>query len=452
MAIRRAAAALPPAAWPARTAGLRAFRLLLGLFVGGLALRFLWRGWLEGLYLQPALRFSYLGLGWIRPWPELWMLRAHVLALAAAGLAAGLGLRPRLSWGLCLGLFVGLEAWDKATYLNHYYLLSLLLGLMWVAAWREPRSVHPPGLPPWLHTVLRLQLLSVWTFAGLAKLQGDWLLRGLPLRLWLPTRADLPWVGPLLALPATALLASWAGAFVDLSAAAGLWRRGGRPWMLLLLWTFHGATGLLFPKIGLFPWLMLAGTLLFLAPSWPRSLGRLLRRSYPARGRAWAALWGGQGLGLRRGLPGSRSGRLAFGLYLALQFLLPLRHLLYPGDLLWTEEGFRFSWRVMLVERSGQLGYRIRRLDGSERSLEARAILTELQAQQAATQPDMILEAAHWLAASEAKAGHPDSQVFADAWVSLNGRSPRRLVDPAVDLARQPWTLQPAPWILRDGS
>ena len=37
-------------------------------------------------------------------------------------------------------------------------------------------------------------------------------------------------------------------------------------------------------------------------------------------------------------------------LFLGIQFLLPLRHLLYPGNVNWTEEGFRFAWRVMLVE------------------------------------------------------------------------------------------------------
>lgn len=430
---------------------LRLFRCLLGLLVATLALRFLWRGWLEPLYLQPAMRFSYWGLGWIKPWPELWMLRAHLLTLAAVGLAAGLGLCPRLSWGLVLLLFVSLEAWDKATYLNHYYLLSLLIGLFWVAAWQAPQGLRPPALPPWLLTALRLQLLLVWTFAGLAKLHPDWLLRGLPLRLWLPTRADLPLIGGLLALPATAQGASWAGALVDLTAAIGLWRRGSRPWMLLLLWAFHAATGLLFPRIGLFPWLMLAGTTLFLAPRWPRAWGRLARRGRwrRRRGPAWAALFGGQGLLRAGGLPGSRRGRAAFALIFGLQLLLPLRHLLYPGDVLWTEEGFRFGWRVMLVERSGQLSYRIHHDDGSETSVEARSFLTPLQAQQAATQPDMILEAAHWLAAREAAAGRPGAAVHADAWVSLNGRAPRRLVDPTVDLGKEAWGLGPMGWVLR---
>ena len=39
----------------------------------------------------------------------------------------------------------------------------------------------------------------VYVFAGLAKLNADWLLDAQPLRIWLAARSDLPIVGPLLA-------------------------------------------------------------------------------------------------------------------------------------------------------------------------------------------------------------------------------------------------------------
>lgn len=440
----------PPPRSVAPHGGVAAFRLAFGLLGLIGALRFFWRGWLRSVYLFPPYHFSYLGFGWLRPWPREWMLDLHVGLLAAAALALALGLWPRLSSALYLLLFLSVELWDKAAYLNHYYLVSLLAGLLGVAAWRSRGDGdRRDGLPDWLLTALRLQFALVWTFAGLAKLQGDWLLRGLPLRLWLPTRSDLPLLGPLLTLPATALAASWAGVVVDLTAAAGLLWRRSRPWTLILLWAFHLATGLLFPRIGLFPGYMLAGTLLFLDPDWPRALTDLVRRRAWRDRRSRDAVLGGP-TSSEVVLPASRLGRGAFALYFALQLALPLRHWLYPGDVLWTEEGFRFSWMVMLVERSGSLSYELRDpADGREWTVEAAEFLTPLQAQQAATQPDMILEAAHWLAERYRAQSHSRVEVRADAWVSLNGRPAGQLVDPTVDLAARKRGLLPADWVRR---
>ena len=35
---------------------------------------------------------------------------------------------------------------------------------------------------------------------------------------------------------------------------------------------------------------------------------------------------------------------------MCIQLAFPFRYLLYPGNIFWTEEGYRFSWRVMLME------------------------------------------------------------------------------------------------------
>jgi hypothetical protein len=49
-------------------------------------------------------------------------------------------------------------------------------------------------------------------------------------------------------------------------------------------------------------------------------------------------------------------------------------------------------------------------------------------------QPDLIVQLAQHLGrALETKTGKPVA-VFVDAWVSLNGRPPRRLFNPEVDL------------------
>ena len=39
---------------------------------------------------------------------------------------------------------------------------------------------------------------------------------------------------------------------------------------------------------------------------------------------------------------------------------MPLRHLAYPGDVCWTEEGFRFAWHVMVMEKGGSVELHVR--------------------------------------------------------------------------------------------
>jgi vitamin K-dependent gamma-carboxylase len=59
----------------------------------------------------------------------------------------------------------------------------------------------------------------------------------------------------------------------------------------------------------------------------------------------------------------------------------------------------------------------------------------------------MIPAFAHELARRERRAGR-DVAVYADVFAVLNGRPPRRLIDPNVDLARESDGLTPKAWIL----
>jgi hypothetical protein len=63
-------------------------------------------------------------------------------------------------------------------------------------------------------------------------------------------------------------------------------------------------------------------------------------------------------------------------------------------------------------------------------------------------QPNMILQLAQHIARSLREQEYPQIEVRAWVGVSLNGRNPQLLVDPAVDLAAQPRSLFAASWIL----
>ena len=138
------------------------------------------------------------------------------------------------------------------------------------------------------------------------------------------------------------------------------------------------------------------------------------------------------------------------GAYFAFHVAMPLRHLLYPGDVLWTEEGFRLSWRVMLMEKTGAVSAHVLEPSTGKRWVVSPGeYFTRYQTKMMSTQPDMILHFAHLAAADFRARGVRDPEVRIDAVVSLNGRRRARLVDPTVDLARETDGLLPRRWILQ---
>jgi hypothetical protein len=420
---------------PVDGAGLAVFRIAFGLLMFAATVRFVAKGWVDELLLSPSHHFTYFGFDWVAPLPRPAMYACYgLIGLFAASIALGFYTRWA-ALGFCV-LFTYAELIDKTTYLNHYYfvsLVSLLLafvpaGAIWSLDARR-RGNRPVTLAS--YALLRAQLAIVYGSAGLAKLNGDWLLRGEPLSTWLRAKLEMPLVGPLLGEPWVALAMSWAGAAFDLTVVPLLCFRRTRPYAVALAVLFHGAIWLLFP-IGIFSFVMLIAIGLFFSPDWPRK---------------WLAP-----SGPLPSLDGAARRPWWFGLaaaYLAIQVLLPLRYLLYPGPVNWTEEGFRFAWRVMLVEKTGQVEYEISSEVPRRRfRVLPRAELTPLQVKMLSTQPDLIQDYARHLAERYEALGYQGVRVRADAWVAFNGRPSQRLVDPGVDLGHAPRSLAPKPWIV----
>lgn len=439
------------AARPVSAASGAVFRIAFGLLAALSAIRTLAYGWVEPLYLAPERHFTYPGFGWVAPWPGVGMY-LHFGALALLGLAIALGWRYRPAVALYLLGFTYAELIDATLYLNHYHWITLTSALMvamplhrrWsLDARRDPR-VRADHLPAWTIWTLRAQLAVVYLFAGLAKLNPDWLLRAEPLATWLPLRDGLTVVGPALGAPATAFALSWAGAAFDLTIVAWLLWPRTRAIAYACVIAFHVGTWVLFPEIGIFPWLMIAGTTLFFPPDWPdRVAARLGRR--PAR---MAAIPAGRALPTRRARP-ARAGAAGLLALAALEVVMPLRHLAYAGDVRWNEAGYRFSWRVMLTEKVGHASFLVRDpATGAEWRVAPESLLTPLQARMMATQADLILQTARWIAEDEAARGLPGVEVRAEVVVAMAGHPRRPLVDPTVDLASVDRALGTPSWVL----
>jgi len=426
---------------PVDGASLAALRIAFGLVMAFAACRFGWMGWIDELYVAPRHHLHYFGFGWVEPLPAPW-IHLHFAGLALSALSVAVGFRYRLAIVAVLVLFGWVELLDAATYLNHYYAITLvgvLLALTpaervlsfdawWAARRGAPLPTTVPTAAVW---ALRAQLGVVYVFAGIAKLNADWLLEAEPLRTWLLARSDFPVLGPLLELEGTAYAMSWAGALFDLSIPFVLLHERTRAIGYALVVGFHALTYGLFPQIGVFPLVMVALTPIFFSPEWPRVLAR--RRSPP--------------IVATRALP--RWVIPALGAWMAIQIVLPLRHLAYDGDVLFTQEGMRWAWHVMVAERGASLELTAIDDAGGRWIARPEDYLTPLQARMASTEPDLLLQLAHLVRDDHAARGR-HVRVYADAWVAVNGHRSRRLVDPGVDLAAEEDGLGEARWVLRD--
>jgi vitamin K-dependent gamma-carboxylase len=382
---------------PIDGASLALFRICFGLVSTWEAVLFLWPH--EGgsrahrLFVAPSWNFPYHGFEWVRPLPEPFMTLSLVV-YGLAGFCVALGLCYRTAAVALVLSTTYLFLLESSTYLNHFYLMCLLAFLLAVMpagkcwsleAWLRSRSRQREGngagtVPFWPVFLLRTQLFIVYCFGGIAKLDSDWLTGAVMER---TARRASDWFVAMPYLDRVTSLASagqaqvaWllavGGLAFDLAIGFLLTCRRTRFLALVLCAMFHGFNSQAF-NIGVFPLLALTGTLIFCEPDWPRRAWHWVRRPrVPRPDWAWlaagvvavplvGALAGWKAGRAARMTPHwHKAGRLTFAfltVWIVVQFALPLRHYAIEGDAKWTDEGHRFSWRMMLRKKSGVLQF-----------------------------------------------------------------------------------------------
>ena len=421
------------------------FRILFGLMMLLSIIRFAAKGWIADLYISPALYFPYLGFEWVKPLgdPGMYLLFA-LMGLAALGIM--MGAAYRLSTFVFFLTFTYVELLDKTNYLNHYYFVSIVSFLLIFLPANRAYAIdclRKPGrqlseVPRWTLDILKFQLAVVYVFAGIAKLHPDWLFHALPLKIWLTSKTHIPLLGWIFNYDFTAYVFSWFGAIYDLFIVFFLLYPPSRILAYITVVVFHLLTGFLFP-IGMFPYIMILSTLIFFSPTFHKKLLSPLDKGF--RTSQPTPPWGS-----------SRSRPIVLtllGFYILIQLLIPFRYVLYPGDLFWTEEGYRFSWRVMLMEKAGYAQFEIYDPHTGQREfVQNYQYLTPTQEKMMSTQPDMILQFAHFLVEEYKRKGFVDPQVRVQSVVTLNGRRSQPFIDPEVDLAKEPYSLAHRAWVL----
>jgi hypothetical protein len=276
----------------------------------------------------------------------------------------------------------------------------------------------------------------VYCYAGLAKLTPEWLFEAMPLRIWLPAHTDLPLIGTLLDDVWVAYAFSWAGAAFDLFIVFFLMNTTSRVWAYLTLIVFHITTWILFP-IGMFPFIMIVATIVFFSPDFHERALTFFNKNLDFSIRSYNTVKTSRVL-------------ISFLIFCFLiQLFLPLRHLAYPGNLFWTEQGYRFSWRVMLMEKAGSVVYHVKdKSTGRNFDIMPSDYLTANQVKMLSTQPDMIVQFAHYLQYQCRAKNMTDIEIRAEAYVTLNGSGSRLFIDPEVNLLEKEDGFGHKDWIL----
>lgn len=419
-------------------APLISFRLIFGALMIFSTIRFMYLGWIEDHYVNPIFHFKYWGFEWVEPISSTGLYVVHfTMIISALLIMFAKGIYYRMGAIALFLSFTYTELIDLTYYLNHYYFVSLIcLVLIFLPSHVSPFSnLSEQTVKRSALLVIKIHIAILYIYAGLAKINYDWLIEALPLRIWVPANDKLPIIGGLFAWEFTPYLFAWIGMLFDTFIIFFLIYKPTRLFAYMAVVIFHTLTGIMF-QIGVFPLVMMGIVTIFFSNEWHK---KFIRFVVPVKKEAPTA---------PTGKP-RNSINYILGLYLAFHLLFPWRYLLYKGNLFWTEEGYRYSWRVMLMEKAGTATFYVKDTrTGREGIVDNKEFLNDHQEKQMAMQPDMILQYAHFLGKHYEKQGIYQPEVRAEVYVTLNARPSRLLVDPQRNLLKEKDTFSPKDWIL----
>ena len=273
---------------PVDAASLVFLRIAFGVTMLVEMWRFNAKGWITRYYVEPDFMFKYYGFDWVQPWSGDGMYW-HFALLTVLLVCITIGFLYRVAAILFLFAFSYVFLLEQARYLNHFYFVIILSFLLAVLPANRCFSVDAriwPSLrsetvPAWSLWFVRAQVEIVLIYAGLVKINPDWL-RLEPLGMWLSRRDDWPLVGPLFNEDWVVAIAAYGSIAIHIVGAPLLLLKRTRVPAIIAYTGFHLSNHFMF-TIGIFPWLTIAVTLMFLDPDWPRQVLRRVRGSLRAQ-------------------------------------------------------------------------------------------------------------------------------------------------------------------------
>lgn len=420
--------------------GLIVFRVVFGLLITLEAFGAIVTGWVRQVLVEPSFTFSFIGLEWLQPLPGDGMYYYFAL-MGVFGIMLMIGYKYRLAAIAYTIMWAGVYFMQKSAYNNHYYLMLLLLGFMSVLPanrWfsldaKHNPEIKSPSMPRWCVLVIILQVWIVYTYASVAKLYPDWLDASMA-QVLMSGKANYWFIGDILQQTWVHWSIAYTGILFDLLIVPLLlWKRTRMLGFVISIF-FHLFNSIVF-QIGIFPYMSIAFALFFFTPKTIQK--RFLpKKEFYNKGEVI--------------VPGYKKALVTlFSIYFVIQIALPLRHWFIEDNVLWTEEGHRLSWRMMLRSKSGTVKVTVKdKKTGEENRIDIYEELSSKQRRGLATKPDYMWQYAQRLKKRYAEKGL-DVAVYFDAKVSVNRRPLAPFIDPKRDLAAEKWNhFKHHDWIL----
>lgn len=406
------------------------FRIFFGFLVACESFGAIVTGWVKRVFIDPEFTFSFIGFDWLQPLPGYGMY-CYFILMGFFGLAIMFGYRYRIAIIAYTLLWAGAYFMQKSSYNNHYYLLLLISFLLiFLPANRyasldvkQDRVKEENTMPYWISFLFIIQIAIVYIFASIAKLYPDWL-DGTFTRNLLADSTKVIALKKLFLHKWFFMFIAYMGILFDLLIVPLLLFKRTRIFALIASLIFH-LFNAVFLEIGIFPFFALTFALFFYEPE---TIRRLFLSKKPKL----------EDENLSQNFYGKRILYFLMIPYLIIQIALPLRHHFIEGDVLWTEEGHRLSWRMMLRERNGYITIKIKdTISGEESIYNYRKNLTDKQAQNLATKPDFIWQYCQRI--KEEYKGKPIA-IYIDCKNSINRKEYKTLIDPKFDMAKAKWS------------
>ncbi len=417
------------------------FRIVFGFLIAAEAIGSVFTGWIERTLIEPQFTFNFIGFDFLQPLPGDGMYYYYVI-MGLCGLLVMLGYRYRYSMIAFTIMWAGVYFMQKTSYNNHYYLLLLLCIIMCflpantyasMDVKRNP-ALKRIAMPRWCAMVFVLQVWIVYTYASVAKFYPDWLDLTVAKNL-MASKVDYPVVGALLQEHWAHICIAYFGILYDLLIVPLLLWKRTRIYAFGASIFFHLFNSFVL-QIGIFPYLSLAFSLFFFS-------GEVVHKFFLKRKPFYDKE--------EVEVPSYQNVLLVVGIiWFAIQLALPLRHWFIPGDVLWTEEGHRLSWRMMLRGRQGRITFFVVDKATDKRTrIDLEAYLSNKQKRTVATRPDVIWQFSQRLHEKYARE-NIDVAVYVNSSVSVNNKAYKTFIDPSVDLASVPWNyVCTNPWIIK---
>lgn len=407
------------------------FRILFGVLITIEAWGAIFTGWIRNTLIEPQETFNFIGFEFLQPLPGDGMLYYYGV-MGLFGVLVTIGYKYRIAIIAYTLMWTGVYLMQKSSYNNHYYLLMLLCIIMSflpanryasIDAWKNP-ELRSISMPRWVWVVIVLQMWIVYTYAAIAKIYPDWFDATFP-RLLMSSKSDYWLVGDFLQQTWVHYTITWFGFLFDLLVIPLLLWRRTRVFTFLAAIFFHLFNSFIF-HIGIFPYLALALVVFFFPVKKIHSIFLKGRKEFYDKKEIE--------------VPSYRKPLLIiFTLWFLVQIGLPLRHHFFEDNVLWTEEGHRLSWRMMLRTKGGNSTFKVVEKGTTDTIyVQKEKLLGRKQLSAISSKPDMIWQFSQRLKRDYAKEGK-DVQVFVDASVRVNGRPARRFIDPKVDIAAEKW-------------